>query len=284
MSRFRLTAGWVAAIAAAVAGGVATVASSGSPEGAAGKPFRIYGNTYYVGTPKHSSILVSSDYGYVLIDTGPKGAGAQVAANIQALGFKLTDLKAIVLSDTRPEHAGALGELVQLTGAQVYTARPGDEKLRSDKSFTLKRPQDDQREGARMGSIPMLPHVWVVQDDQVLSISSVRLRALATPGGSPEGISWTWDSCDGSKCLPTVYPASLEPAGKPRDRAAAHAAVETSLARLERAPCQLLLTPDPAEAGGLERLVKAEGKQDVLRNEGACKAYVQQLREKPGKR
>lgn len=283
MIRFRQTAAAVAAIAAAVAAGMATAALAGSPEGA-GKPFRIYGNTYYVGTPKHSSILVSSDYGYVLIDTGPKSAARQVAANIQALGFKLTDLKAIVLSDTRPEHAGALGELVQMTGAQVYTARPGDQKLRDDKSFVLKRPQDDEREGARMGSIPMLPHVWVAQDDQVVSISSVRLRALATPGGSPEGMTWTWDSCDGSKCLPTVYPASLEPEGKPRDRAAAQSAVEASLARLERAPCQLLLTPDPAAAGGLDRLVKAEGKQDVLRNDSACKTYVKQLRDKLAKR
>jgi metallo-beta-lactamase class B len=282
MMGFRQTAASVAAIAAAVAVGMATAAAAG-PE-AAGKPFRIYGNTYYVGTPKHSSILVNSDYGYVLIDTGPKGAATQVAANIQALGFKLTDLKAIVLSDTRPEHAGALAELVQMTGAQVYTARPGDQKLRDDKSFTLKRPQNDEREGARMGSIPMLPHVWVAQDDQVVSISSVRLRALATPGGSPEGISWSWDSCDGSKCLPTVYPASLEPQGKPKDRAASQAAIEASLARLERAPCQLLLTADPAESGGLERLVKAEGKQDLLKDEGACKTYVKQLREKLAKR
>lgn len=249
-----------------------------------GKGFRIYGNTYYVGTPKHSSILVDSDYGYVLIDTGPKDTAAQVAANIQALGFKLTDLKAIVLSDTRPEHAGALSQLVQMSGAQVYTTRPGDQKLRNDKSFTLKRPQDDQREGARMGSIPMLPHVWVAQDDQIVSISSVRLRALATPGGSAEGISWSWESCDGSKCLATIYPASLEPEGKPKDRAATQAAMEASLARLESAPCQLLLTPDPAEAGGLERLVKADGKQDVLKNDDACKAYVQQMREKLTKR
>lgn len=278
MIRFRQASVWTLAIA--MAGGIATAASAA--EGA-GKPFRIYGNTYYVGTPKHSAILVSSDYGYVLIDTGPKEVARQVAANIEELGFKLTELKAIVLSDTRPEHAGGLSQLVQMTGAQVYTTRPGDQKLRKDKSFTLKRPEDDQREGARMGSIPMLPHVWVAQDDQVVSISSVRLRALATPGGAEEGLTWTWDSCDGSKCLPTVYAASLQPAGKARDRAAA-AAVEASLTKVEQAPCQLLLTPDPADAGGLDRLVKAEGKQDVLKDDNACKAYVQQVREKLAKR
>lgn len=279
MIPLRQASGW--ALAIAVAGGVAANALAAQ---GADKPFRIYGNTYYVGTPKHSAILVNSDYGYVLIDTGPKEAARQVAANIEALGFKLTDMKAIVLSDTRPEHAGGLSQLVQMTGAQVYTTRPGDQKLRNDKSFTLKRPADDQREGARMGSIPMLPHVWVAQDDQVVSISSVRLRALATPGGAEEGMTWTWDSCDGSKCLPTVYAASLQPSGKPKDRAATQAAIAASLERLERAPCQLLLTPDPAGSGGLERLVEAEGKQDLLKNDNACKAYVEQLRGKSGKR
>jgi metallo-beta-lactamase class B len=277
MIRFRQAAGRLAALA--VIAGVASAALAGS-DGAARKPFRIYGNTYYVGTADHASILVSSDYGYLLIDTGPKQAAAQVAANIQQLGFKLSDLKAIVVSDTRPEHAGGVGELQKLSGAQLYTARAGEKNLRSASSQVGKPLKDDPREGARMGAIPMLPQVWVVQDDQLLSVSSVRVRALATPGGAPDGISWSFDACDGSKCLPTVYAASLEGNSKGKDAQA----IETSLARLEGASCQLLLTPHPDDAGGLERLEKADGKQDALKNDGACKAYVQQLRGRLAKR
>ncbi len=85
------------------------------------------------------------------------------------------------MSDARPEHAGGLGQLVQkLSGAQVYTTRPGDQKLRNDKAFTLKRPQDDQREGAKHGfHARCVPQVWVAQDDQLVSICQ---RAAARAG------------------------------------------------------------------------------------------------------
>jgi hypothetical protein len=187
MIRFRQVA------AVALLAGMMAAALAGGSDAAARKPFRIYGNTYYVGTANHASILVSSDYGYLLIDTGPKEAAAQVAANIQALGFKLSDLKAIVVSDARPEHAGGVGSLQALSGAQVYTARAGEQKLRDAKLPVGKPLKNDPREGARMGAIPMLPQVWVVQDDQLLSVSSVRLRAIATPSGTPEGMSWSFD-------------------------------------------------------------------------------------------
>ncbi len=79
---------------------------------------------------------------------------------------------------------------------------------------------------------------------------------------------------------PRYLPPGLEPqgAGKGKDRAEAQKIIETSLARLDAAPCQLLLTPRPDDSGGLDRLQKADGKQDVLKNDGACKAYVQQTR------
>lgn len=276
MIRFRQRAGWVAAITAAVACGMAvTTSAAGSADAQPRKPFRIYGNTYYVGSAGHSSLLIVSDYGYVLIDTGPKEIASQVAANIKALGFKLAELKAILVSDARPEHSGGVAELQQLSGAQVYTARPGEQKLRTGKP-PLK---DDPREGVNVGSIPLVPQAWVVQDDQLVGIASVRTRALATPGGAPEGISWSFDACDGSKCIPAVYAASLEPeAGSKRDRAEVQKAVAASLARLESASCQLLFTPRPDDSGGVDRLEKADGKQEALRNDGACKAYVQQLR------
>jgi metallo-beta-lactamase class B len=283
MIRLRHVARPLAALAAAVCAGV-TAAWAGSAETRAmdqpHKPFKIYGNTFYVGSAGHSSVLISSDYGSVLVDTGPKEIAAQVAANIEALGFKLGEVKAIVVSDARPEHSGGVGELVKLTGAQVYTMRPGDQKLRG----SIKPPKDDPREGVNMGSLPLVPQVWVVQDDQLLGIASVRLRALATTAGAPEGVSWSWDACDGSKCLATIYAASLAPEaggkGGSKGHPDAHQALDASLARLDGAACQLLLTPDPDESGGLERLEKADGKEDALKNDSACKTYVLQQKQR----
>ncbi|HTQ36202.1 MAG TPA: MBL fold metallo-hydrolase [Steroidobacteraceae bacterium] len=275
MIRFRQVAGPVAAIALLLAAGAA---AAGGAEDAKQprKPFKIYGNTYYVGSAGYSAVLVTSDYGYVLIDTGPKEIAAQVAANIQQLGLQLNELKAILVSDARPEHAGGIPELQKLSGAQVYTARAGEQKLHSDKPF-----KDDPREGAKMGAYPLIPQVWVVQDDQLLGVGNVRARAIETPGGAPEGMSWSWDACEGSKCLPAIYAADLED-GKGHKDSGARKSIEASLAKLEAAPCELLLTPRPEDSGGLARLEQAGGKEDALRNPGACKAYVQQVRQKLG--
>src|SRR5512141_860326 len=62
------------------------------------QPFRIFGNTYYVGTHGLSSILITSDTGHVLMDGALPESAKQIAANIQSLGFRLADVKVIVNS------------------------------------------------------------------------------------------------------------------------------------------------------------------------------------------
>ena len=59
-------------------------------------PFRIYGNTYYVGPHGLSSILITSDHGHVLIDGALPESAPLIAANIRALGFRLEDVKLIL--------------------------------------------------------------------------------------------------------------------------------------------------------------------------------------------
>src|SRR5206468_11369568 len=57
------------------------------------QPFRVYGNTYFVGTHGLSAILVTSDSGHVLIDGGLPQSAGPIMANIVALGFRLRDVK-----------------------------------------------------------------------------------------------------------------------------------------------------------------------------------------------
>jgi metallo-beta-lactamase class B len=270
--RIRQAAVWCAAMAAMMTGG-ATTAWAGADGKQPHKPFKIYGNTYYVGSAGHSSVLIVSDYGQVLIDTGPKEIASQVAANIEALGFRLADLKAILVSDARPEHAGGARELQKRSGAQIYTMRPGEQKLPVDKVL-----KDDPRDGAKVGASPLVPQVWVVQHAQLLGIASVRLRSLATPGGAAEGVSWSWDACDGSKCVPVVYVASLEAETKGRSRDELKKALESSLANIDAASCEMVLGPDPAGFGGLAKLEQAGGKLEALKQDGACKAFAAQAR------
>ena len=74
-------------------------------------PFRIFGNTYYVGVKGLSSVLVTSPQGHVLIDGGLPESAQKIIANIGALGFRIEDVKLILNSHGHIDHAGGLAEL-----------------------------------------------------------------------------------------------------------------------------------------------------------------------------
>src|SRR6187431_56668 len=50
-------------------------------------PIRLFANVYDVGTCGIVVLLVASDKGHVLIDSGPADAAPQIVANIRRLGF-----------------------------------------------------------------------------------------------------------------------------------------------------------------------------------------------------
>jgi hypothetical protein len=93
------------------------------------EPFRIYGNTYYVGVRGLSSILITSPQGHVLIDGDLPASAPKIVASIKALGFRIKDVKLILNSHVHHDHAGGIGELQRLSGASVaaskFTARAG---------------------------------------------------------------------------------------------------------------------------------------------------------------
>ena len=67
------------------------------------EPFRIYGNTYYVGVHGLASILITSPQGLVLIDGDLAESAPKIVANIRALGFRIKDVKLILNSHVHYE-------------------------------------------------------------------------------------------------------------------------------------------------------------------------------------
>jgi len=246
------------------------------------KPFRIYGNTYYVGTSGIASVLVTSEYGHVLVDTGLPESAQQIARNIEELGFKLGDVKAIVFSHAHPDHVGGAAELQRLTGAQVHALRPAEPVLR-----TGKLPKDDPAAAVKSASIPKVDRVWVVTDGQLLGVGGVRLRVYATPGHTAGSATWTWDACDGSNCLAFVYADSLTPVSAGKFKFSKHPELlqgfEQSFRLLEGLRCQILLTPHP-DAATLARLEQADNDPAKLEDPEACRRFAQERREALQKR
>lgn len=245
------------------------------------KPFKIYGNTYYVGMKNIAAVLITSDFGHVLIDGGMPESVPQITANIEALGFKVTDIKAIVNSHAHVDHAGGIAELQRLSGAPAYARAASAEVLR-----TGKPDKNDPQFKSKSPHVPAVARVWNVSDEQLLGIGSTRLRVIPTPGHTPGGTTWTWESCEANKCLNMVYADSLSPVASEGFKfsaggdSGAGADLQRSIARIEQLPCDVLISAHPNASGFMERMANrpADDPQGV-KDDTQCRKYAQAARD-----
>ena len=82
-------------------------------------PFRIAGNLYYVGTYDLACYLITTSQGNILINTGLAASAPLIKANVEALGFKLTDIKILLTTQAHYDHMGAMAAIKKLTGAKM---------------------------------------------------------------------------------------------------------------------------------------------------------------------
>lgn len=260
---------------------VACAADAGWDDPAA--PRRIHGNTWYVGTCGISALLVASPEGHVVIDGATPKGGAQIVANIRALGFEPGDVRAIVFSHEHFDHAGGLAELQRATGAPVLARAPA--------VATLERGASDRNDPQFLVLEAFAPvaDVRTITDDETVQVGPLSLQAVPTPGHTPGGTSWTWRSCDGDDCRQFVYADSLTAISDDVYRYGdddAHpgylAVFRATLDRVAALPCDVLVTPHPS-ASRLWSRVGPDASEPLV-NHDACRAYAQGARERLDKR
>ena len=248
-------------------------------------PFRIYGNTYYVGTHELSSILIASDQGLVVIDGDLTEAAPQIEGNIRALGFRPEDIKLILNSHNHFDHAAGIAPLQRFSGARVAASPRSAEVLRRGSLS-----EDDPQHDLLPPPMQPVPKVDVIRDGQTLRVGPLALTAHFTPGHTPGGTSWSWTSCEQQRCLHIVYADSLTAVSADSYRYTDHpdlvAGFEKSFTALETMPCDILLTPHPGFSNILGRLEARDkgGKPDAFIDSGACKKLAQSSREGLAKR
>lgn len=251
------------------------------------KPFRVYGNTYYVGPHGLTSLLITSKAGHVLIDGALPESVPQIVANIRSLGFRVEDVKLIVNSHVHFDHGGGIAELQRLSGAKV-AASPWSAEVLTKSGVGKGDPQ--------FGSIPpvaLVPRAESLRDGQTLRVGDIKLTAHFTPGHTPGGTSWTWRSCEGGRCLNLVYADSMTPVSSEgfrfsdsREYSNAVQDFEKSFAFLRSAPCDILLTSHPDASGLWERLEGRERgvRPDPLVSPNSCKGLADRAAEQLRKR
>jgi metallo-beta-lactamase class B len=244
-------------------------------------PFRIFGNTYYVGPHGLSSILITSDAGHILIDGGLPESAPQIVANVRSLGFRIEDVKLILNSHVHFDHAGGIAELQRISGAQVFASKWSASVMKKGGVGRA-----DPQYGVLAGIAPV-KHVRELRDGQTFRVGEAVITAHLTPGHTPGGTSWTWRSCEGSICREIVFADSITPISadgfkftKSREYPNAVEDFEKSFSFLEAAPCDVLITTHPEASGLWDRIEAREHgvTPDPMMDSSACRHLAEQGR------
>ncbi|MGY1409158.1 subclass B3 metallo-beta-lactamase [Luteimonas sp. A611] len=234
-------------------------------------PLRVHGDTWYVGTCGIAALLVTSPAGHVLIDGATPKGGPQIIDNIRTLGFDPKDVRAIVFSHEHFDHAGGLAALQAATGAPVFARAPA--------VATLERGASDESDPqfGELDDFDPVADVRLLADDGVVRAGGLELQAVATPGHSVGGTSWTWRSCEGQECRQIVYGDSLTAVSADGYRFSDHpdaiARLRQSFADVAALTCDILVTPHPSASALWTRL--GPDATQPLADEGACRAYAE---------
>ena len=140
------------------------------------KPFKLFGNTYFVGTYQASCHLIDTGDGLIMIDPGYAKTAFLVVNSIHELGFKPEDIKYIINTHWHGDHTEATADFADLTGAKTLLGR--DDLERASKYFT--------------------PDI-LVDDGDTLTLGNVTVRFMHTPGHTKGTISFFYDYDDGER-------------------------------------------------------------------------------------
>ncbi len=235
--------------------------------------FHVFGNTWYVGTGGLGAILIETDDGLVLLDSGLPQSAESIAANIQALGFDPADIKFIGISHAHFDHVGGAAALQRLSGAPVYASHDAAKALRSG---TL-QDNDPQFGGGMVGqTFPAVAEVIAVADGWHFDLPGLSLTALHTPGHTVGGTSWTWQSCDDERCLDIVYVDSLSPVSRPGYRYSEGLGemLRETLGRIEKLDCDIMLSTHDFSFNLHEKL---ENGEHGFVDDQACRQLAQKI-------
>jgi metallo-beta-lactamase class B len=151
-------------------------------------PFHILGNVHYVGAAGVSAFLIVTTEGSILLDGGLPETAPLIARNIEALGFRLRDVKFLINSHAHFDHAGGLAELKRLTGAVMVASGPDASTLSA---------------GAR--DMPPIVVDRVVDDGDSVQVANATLTAHVTPGHTRGCTTWTMTTSDGAMAYRVLF-------------------------------------------------------------------------------
>lgn len=163
------------------------------------KPFKIIGNLYFVGDTEGGGLLLTSPQGHILFGTGWVENAESIQKNIESMGFKMTDIKVILINHNHPDEAGGAAYMKEKTGAQIMAGFP-------EVPFIERRnpnppPGAAPGRGGRGGGIqpPPVKVDRALYDGDVVKVGPLSVTAYLGPGHTAASTSWLFTITDGNR-------------------------------------------------------------------------------------
>jgi metallo-beta-lactamase class B len=149
-------------------------------------------NMYYVGTKELASFLFVTPQGNILMNSNYEASVPVIKANVEKLGFKLSDVKILIAGHAHPDHVEGDAMMKELTGAQVVVGRVDEAKTR------------EFRPGGKEHPIDRL-----VDDGETVTLGGTALTAHIMPGHTRGCLAWSTTLKENGKSYYTFVECSL---------------------------------------------------------------------------
>jgi metallo-beta-lactamase class B len=238
-------------------------------------PAHVFANVYMVGTCGITALLITTRDGHFLIDGATAEAADGIADNIRKLGFDPKDIRVLLITHEHLDHAGGMSRLKQITQSDLAVRQPAAAVM------VTGLPQSDDPQHGLHAPFPTVQADMLIADGDIFQIGETDLKAIATPGHSPGGTSYTWNSCEGKTCRTFVYADSLNAVSADDYRFSDHpdyvATLRSSMAKIEALKdCDIMISPHPFQSDFFDRLA---GEKPLI-DPAMCKKYVSAARKR----
>jgi len=149
------------------------------------EPFRIFGNTYFVGTEPASSHLIDTGNGLILLDSGYQESLYLVLESIRKLGFDPHAIRYIIHSHGHIDHAAATRAIAEMVHAETFL---GEE----DRGMVSGENQLSWAPEYKMSFNGLFEPDHLLCNGDKITLGGVTIDCVATPGHTAGTFSFFW--------------------------------------------------------------------------------------------
>ena len=145
------------------------------------EPTKIFGNLFFIGTPAVCTYLIDTGDGLIIIDPGDLEGFPVICDNIRELGFKLSDIKYILVSHAHYDHMDSVAEFIRISDAKLFIGR---EDLPLLEGTVFHYPIN-----------PFKPD-FLIDDGDIISLGNTDITCVSTPGHTDGTMSFFFNVSD----------------------------------------------------------------------------------------